>query len=441
MRYSESIKDLLQRMLCESEQDRPKMETIMQHAISQLIPQAIQNAVFSRETGNYERALEELRSCETLLGVRSAELCLELGRLYSHFGQWVEAVTVLTQGLQLPSSQFTLQLNNVLAETYYQKGQYKECISQCELILATGIHSGSIFELQKALYYLSNSHYSLGDELGVRSVIEWKQVLVSDSPKTRCLTLLIEADRMHFEDNKRQAVVKYARGLEVALQELPNSLCTACSMRELGRLYEDLGDLVKAEALYVQCRDLCQIHFPSSFPLAKCFYNLAMLYMQTNRGEKAATLYLEGIYLLQTHFPYSEILPYCLYNLGILHVKKNRGEKAEEVLLEAEKLLRTHFPRSETLPKCLIALAVLYVKTNTLEKAEALYLQGIELLRIHFPHSEALSTFLMGLGLLHKGQGRKAEASESVKEAAELYSFLGLYEKVDECKRLLSSLV
>lgn len=91
-----------------------------------------------------------------------AEFCLELSRIYSHLGQWTEAETVLTQGLQLPPNHFTIQLNTVLAEIYYQKGQYNECISHCELTLTTEKGNGPMFELLKALYFPPTHTIGLG---------------------------------------------------------------------------------------------------------------------------------------------------------------------------------------------------------------------------------------------------------------------------------------
>lgn len=41
LHYSQSVKDLLQGMLSESEQDRPKMEAVMQYAATQAIQKAI----------------------------------------------------------------------------------------------------------------------------------------------------------------------------------------------------------------------------------------------------------------------------------------------------------------------------------------------------------------------------------------------------------------
>ena len=218
--YSETIKDLLLTMLSLRERDRPDMQTVLECANIEGAKYDLARAQEMKAAGDYHRALELLQR----VGRDSAEVCVLLGQVYSHFGRWTEAEAVITQGLHLPSD-FTVQLRNTLAETYYQRGQYKDCIAHCELSLSGG--KGPTFELQRALYYLAKTHYWLEDGLGGRQVDKWTEVLVSDTPQTKCLTLLITADRQYDEGSTKEAMSGYEEGLELARKECADSLFTA----------------------------------------------------------------------------------------------------------------------------------------------------------------------------------------------------------------------
>ena len=328
--YSETLKALLIAMLSHRETDRPDMQTVLERvSIESAKYDLVRTAAQLKAAGDYQRALDLLQC----VGSVSAEVCLELGQVYSHFGRWAEAEAVLAQGLSIQSN-LTVQLNNVLAETHFQRRQYKQCIAACDQALATG--QGPTFELQKALFYLAKSHYWLGDGLGGRLVDQWARVLVSDTPRTKCLPLLIIADRQRVEGNAKEAVSGYEAGLELAREQCPDSLFTAISSLHLAWLYVDTHRREKADQLYLQAKVLCQTHFPQSVQLAKCLNNLGLLYYNTHRFEQSEQFYLQAKALYQTHFPLSVPLANCLYNLGLLYKSQERKEEASEKMRESE---------------------------------------------------------------------------------------------------------
>ena len=143
----ETFKTLLLNMLSLRESDIPDMQVVLERANTESAIYELAKAVQMKTAGNYQGALELLQRAKTVL-VESAEVYLELGRVYSHFGQWAEAEAVLSQGLHLHSN-LTLQLSNVLAETHFQQGHYRDCVSTCERSLDGG--KGPTFELQRAL--------------------------------------------------------------------------------------------------------------------------------------------------------------------------------------------------------------------------------------------------------------------------------------------------
>ena len=75
----------------------------------------------AREEGHYTESLKELESGLGLL--ENAEMSLQLGVVWAHFGRTEEAVAILKRGLQHSSSD--LSLNRALVEVYYQTGKWK----------------------------------------------------------------------------------------------------------------------------------------------------------------------------------------------------------------------------------------------------------------------------------------------------------------------------
>ena len=350
---SETLKGLLLGMLSLQERDRPHMQAVLECAN---IQQDVARAAQMRSAGDYQGTLELLQRTKTVQG--SAELCLELAQVHSHFGQWTEVEAVLAQALHL-----TPQLTTVLAETHFQRTQYQDCVSHCEHSLATG--KGPTFELQKALYYLALSHYCLRDGLGTEQVVKWSEVLVSDSPRTKCLTLLITADRQRMEGSSEEAIRGYEEGLNLAWQHFPDCLFTACSSYYLGELYENADSSEQAEQSYLQAKDLYDTHFPHSLQSCLCLDKLARLYEETHRPEDAGKFYLKAIDFYKTHFPHSTGLAECFEKLTRLYKSTHSLEQAKQLLIQMKDFCTTYFPHSSEFTNCLEELTQYYVEAIT----------------------------------------------------------------------------
>lgn len=374
--YTEALKRLLLIMVSEKEKGRPTMQAVLQCAETAITNADI--AAQKEEAAGYKRALTLLQRQKTLLGeVVSAEMCLKLGQVYSRFGQWAEAEAALSQGLDLPASHSSLYIRNVLAETYIQRYQWRDCISVCEHALKTERKSGQILELQKTLYYLAYSHYRLGSWLVITSKLD--EILVSDCAESKCLTLLITATRLSSEGNKQEACYRYEEGLKLARQMRFCYLFFGCCVFELGYLHWEKGEEAKAESLYLQCRDFCQTHFPKSLLLATCFDKLGSLDYESNRLDQAEQHWIQAKDLFQTHSPHSIALIDILISIGTLYSKSNKSYQAEQSWIQAEKLCQAHFPLSITLAYCFEHLGNLYAASNRQEMAEQHLIQAKEL--------------------------------------------------------------
>ena len=431
---SQPLKRLLGSMFSEREQDRPSLQAVLECAMK---PQ-VQKACAAVETGKYDKALEMLQTYRTELGgVESAALCVELGKVYSHFGQWAEAEEMVQLGLKLQCIDSTSQLAIVLAEIQYQQGLWADCISTCELLLQAEKRSECILDLQMAVYYLARAHDCLADGLGSAVVSQWSKLLLNDSVAAQCLSLFIRAGRLYVEGNWRLATKNYVDGLELAWQAFPHCLFTACSMLDLGCLYRQQNLLAKAESLYMQCRYLCETHYPLSCLVPLYLSNLGTLYRDSNRPEQAEQLLLQARDFYLDHFPDSELLPEYISYLALLYEDSKQPDLAELCYSQATDHYHTE---SIGLVNCLMHLGVLHYDSGRVEQAERCWTQVVDLTHSHFPLSTQLPDSLSYLGQLYTSQGRMQEAGERLRRAGQAYTLLGQQEKAAECNKLIRSL-
>lgn len=418
--YSDSIKTLLLAMLSFSEEDRPSMQEVIKRASPDISTVSMRRAVQAREAGDCERTAQALITKKANQdSLTQAKTALEHGTLLSRVGKWTEALSVLTEGLNFQqNAELTLQFYNILVETHYQAAEWAETIPICQQILSQA-ENWSAFEQLRAIYYLLNSHYYLGNQQEMDTAWEWAQIIAPDSPNANCLSLLITASRLNIEGNKEEAVSCFQKGLEIAQKLLPNSLITVCSLLDLALLYYSQG-LPDAEPTYLLCKSLSLASFPHSQSLTNCLYALGVIYDSTRRRQEAEQAYLQCKDLCLSHFPYSLTFANCLYSLGVIYDNTNRLERAEEVYFHCKELTSEYFPESQILANSLLNLGLVYKNTNRLEEAKQAYVTCVNLCWTHFPHSQTLALCLYNLGLLYKITNNPVAAEETFNQYIEI---------------------
>jgi len=189
--------------------------TATEPQVRAVMEQYLQRGKQAREEGDYAKCLKRLERGWDLLqqwGVESAELCLQLGVVWAHFGRKEAAVTVLKQGLQHSSD---LSLHRVLVEVYRQTGEWKEAVEVGELALASVDSQFDSFELLQLLYFLAHSHYQLGNTSAALELVgHWTRNIAADTVQSRFALQCIEAEQRYMRGSKGQAVGLYEEALQ-----------------------------------------------------------------------------------------------------------------------------------------------------------------------------------------------------------------------------------
>ena len=396
----------------------------------------------AREAGDYVRAMHKLERCKGLLQQRneeSAELCLELGLVLSHFGQMTDAEVFLRRGLELsPPSELALQLCTAMAGTFFQTGRWEETETICEEALQKWGSQPHTLELLKVLYYLVNSHF-LQDQVerGLALTNEWVERIAADTPKSKCALLFIRAEKLRVEGS--QEAHPYEEALELGQQVLPNSYLTVCARRRLGILYKAQHQLEKAEDQWLRACETHAIHFPRSLGHAICLSHLGHLRKQMKKLESAEEMYLQACQIYSAHFPHTLNFAICLNNLALLYEAIKGIEQAEEQYLKACKIYASNFPQVLDFAICLANLGDLYKSVKRFDKAEERYLQAYPVFLAH-PTGLSFAHCLFSMGLMYEATGRKEEAAARLEQALKIYVEKEAHADATRCESALKHL-
>jgi tetratricopeptide (TPR) repeat protein len=294
-------------------------------------------------------------------------------------GDFCEAVEELQRGRNLlrgaNSLKLCLQLSNGLAEIYCQAALFQACVLLCEHTLTVWGHSPHHFELLQTLFYLSHAHYWLNqDHQGNAAVDEWTEKLTAETVDSKCILLFTLANK-----HRRQGEYEVAQQLyeDALLVTCPPSYISASCRRYLADVYEFLGQITKAEAMYLCAAELLSVNWPKSYSALFCKYRLSTFYMDRHRLQDAEAQLLIAKQHSLHYFPYTEMHAECLGLLGKLYETMNRQEDAKELHLQAVRFCSDCFLHSDTYARCLDRLGDYYSRTEKkLFLAEQQYLRA-----------------------------------------------------------------
>lgn len=192
-----SNSDLTTAVITKSQESAKGMSswTATEQLLLDVVNQYLHSGVEAKKKGDYRKSLKKLeRGCGLLQhwGVESAEMCLEVGAVYSHFGRRAEACTMLRRGLQSSSSlELRWKLSRGLVEVLFQTGEWEKTVEAAELLPASVESSQDAFELLQIIYFLTKSHYSLGNlKRGFELVDYWTSIIAAESVNGQCVLQL-----------------------------------------------------------------------------------------------------------------------------------------------------------------------------------------------------------------------------------------------------------
>jgi len=253
--------------------------TATEPQVRAVVEQYLQRGRQVREEGDYAKSLKKLERGWELLqqwGVESAEMCLQLGVIWIHFGRAEEAVAILKQGLQLSSSSdLSLKLYRNLVEVYFQRAEGKEVVEVGELALASVDSQFDVFELLQLLYFLTYSHYVLGNESqGFALLTHWTSRCVVDSVQSQFALQCIYAEKKNREGSA-EVVERYEAALQTS--GVQTTYLAVFSHYTLGVMNAALHRPERAIHAYLQALPLFSVHFPCSINYATGLAHLAEL--------------------------------------------------------------------------------------------------------------------------------------------------------------------
>lgn len=414
-------------------------DAVNEQDINSIAEQYIAEGREAREAGDYERAINKLQRCKGLLQERnmeSAELCLELGQVFSHFAQRNDAELVLRRALELnPKVDLALQLCTALAKTFFQAGRWVETETICEEALRKWGNTSHSSELFRVLYYLVNSHFLQEQvERGLALINEWVDKIPADNPQSRCALLFIRAEKLRVEGS--QEAYLYEEAVELGQQVLPNSYLTVCARRRLGMLYKAQNQLEKAEDQWLRACETHATHFPRSLGHAICLSHLGHLRKIQKKLVLAEEMYLHACQIYEAHYPHTLNFAICLNNLALLYESIKGTEQAEEQYLKACNIYFSHFPEVLDFAICLANLGDLYKSTKRYDQAEQRYLQAVPVFQAH-PSGLSFAHCLFSMGLLYEAKGRKEEAATRLEQALKIYVEKEAHTEATRCESAL----
>ena len=177
---------------------------------------------------------------------------------------------------------------------------------------------------------------------------EWSEKLTAETGDSKCILLLTLANKHRRQEEYQVAQQLYEDALLVAC---PSYISATCR-RYLADVYVFLGQITKAEAMYLCAAELLSANWPKSYSALFCIYRLGTFYMDRRRLQDAETQLLIAKEHSINYFPCSEMHAECLGLLGKLYEAMSRLEEAKELHLQAVLLCSDCFLHSDTYARC-----------------------------------------------------------------------------------------
>jgi CHAT domain-containing protein/Tfp pilus assembly protein PilF len=145
--------------------------------------------------------------------------------------------------------------------------------------------------------------------------------------------------------------------------------------------------------------------------------NSAVLYQDRGELDKAETYYLKALYKAQQRFPRSSVLVQTLSNLGVLFDQKGDLIKAEAYHRRALRIATQNSPRSLSVADVLSNLAECVLQAGDLGRADQFHKQALLIREKMAPEGLSSAYDLAGLGRIARLRGRLVRAEDYYRRA------------------------
>jgi len=318
-------------------------------------------------------------------------------------------------------------IRNVLGETYWYLGEYRQGSQQHEkaLALRESLLGPDHPDTLSSCFNLATAYYSAGRNDKALPLLEQtlkrrEAKLGPDHPDT-----LISRDQLALAYKSAGRLDEAISLHKQALQQMEAKLGTdhpdtLIARSNLATAYDAAGQFDEAIRLHQQTLKQTEAKFSSDHPeMLMARNNLAAAYRFAGRYDDAICLYQEALKGMEVKLGSSH--PYTLYsmaNLGIAYQEAGQLEKAIALL---ETALQRGRRRADGLPALIAwvlgALAQIYDQDGQLAKAEALHREDVEQRRRQFgPDDPRTARALAQLGANLLKQKKFADAEPLLRQ-------------------------
>jgi CHAT domain-containing protein/Flp pilus assembly protein TadD len=346
-----------------------------------------------RESGKLDKALaidlQELDYQKQALGPDDQKVALSLhhiSSIYIELKDFSKALTYERQAMQIfrkslgeKNEKFLTSLSNVgwLCEQVGSEAQKREDFAAARKAYAERISCLAGFESENQVA-ITNGRLSLSyfDQLEKMTADERRQLAEAEE-------LFVKASEIE-ERSPAEAVAPAEQAWAIRRKLLGDEhWITVNSTFQVGFLYKALGNLAKAEPLYVALPELTRKtrgeHNPN---YVTALQNLANLYENTGRYAEAETTYKKALEVVRkTDGDENRHLPTILGNLAVVYTALHRDQEAEALIRQAVAVSKKLFgPRDPIYADSLLRLGGFCMWTlNDNFKAEPSLLEAVEI--------------------------------------------------------------
>ncbi len=200
----------------------------------------------------------------------------------------------------------------------------------------------------------------------------------------------------------------------------PQSLALARSIRNLGNVFLERGDLDAAKQAYEEGLGIIASNTGAALERVSFLRNLSIVASQRGDLEKAEELTLEAITVLRDYPSARSLLADTLFDFGNLAFWRGDLKTCEQRYLEATEIVETDVPGSLTHAKAIENLGILANAQQDLPKALGHLRHAADIFRRQAPNSARGARTTGFIGVILDRMGRLAEAEKYYEEAVSI---------------------
>ncbi len=348
-----------------------------------------------------ELALDFVKSIIPLTREQEGEFVLKIGKKYSDFGDWDNALKYFEQATQIAQEVGNIQLK---ADAYSRIGYIQAQLSEwdaseeaCKQSLELFEQLGDKNEISRIYYYMGSNYFRMGD----------------------------------FE----KATEYYDKALEIA-QEFKNARIIALANLSLGAISDAQGDLDRAVAYYQQSIPRFE-QADDAHGLAGMYHNLGITYAKRSDWEDAGECY-EKCLELARDYGYTHLLAAVYMNKAEFYFKLHDTLMAKTYCGKALEMFE-EMKDKRGIVNTYKLFGMILRNAKDWEESARFFRVAIRICKeINDIHTEAEIHY--EFGIMYQNMDDRVKALEHLRQSHQLYEQLAASERAEMVRQRISEL-